>query len=106
MRDEPVRPGGQTRQQEGRRDPGLNRLGQNLNGAAIGRVIEQKGPVEPPSNKPAGAQSDAGGSLRAKEGSPVIQKGFPGGDLQGVIDGGVPKGHVWIAGQIDPYRVL
>lgn len=104
--DQPVRPRRQDCQEQGRRQPCFDRLEESPVGAAVGRVVKQKGPVNPAGNKPAGAQRDAGRSFRAEEGSPVVQKGLPGGDLQCVVDGRISKGNVGVGCQIDPDRVL
>mmetsp|Transcript_17766 Transcript_17766/g.49222 ORF Transcript_17766/g.49222 Transcript_17766/m.49222 type:complete len:276 (-) Transcript_17766:616-1443(-) len=101
-----VRPGRTPGQQQCRRHPRLDRFRQRLFGRAIRRVVVGKGPVDPPGNQPAGAEGDAGGSLRAQQRPPVVEEGLAGADLQGVVHGGVAKGNVRIGGQIDPDRGL
>jgi hypothetical protein len=104
--DQPVRPGRQARQQQRRRQPRLDGLGQGLVGPAVRRVVEHKGLVEPPGDQPAGAQGDTGRSLRAQERPPVVEEGFPGADLQGPVDGGVRERDVRVGRQVDPDGVL
>mmetsp|Transcript_403 Transcript_403/g.906 ORF Transcript_403/g.906 Transcript_403/m.906 type:complete len:377 (-) Transcript_403:361-1491(-) len=104
--DQPVGPGGKTRHQHRRRHPRLHGLGQRPGRGTVQRIVVAKGPVEVPGDQPAGTERNAGRSLRAQEWSPVVQQGFPGADLEGVVDGGVPEGNVRVRGQVDPDRVL